>query len=73
MDLASSSAHFQNGDRERNYKVNFTPRDHSKLQLKLGHLADAFYPKRLKSANTHIDTPTAESTMHGDSQLVRSG
>ena len=31
-----------------------------------------FYPKRLTSVNTHIDTPTAESTMQGDSQLVRS-
>ena len=30
------------------------------------------YPKRLTSVNTHIDTPTAESTMQGDSQLVRS-
>ena len=30
-----------------------------------------FYPKRLKSAETHIDTPTAESTMQADS-LVRS-
>ena len=27
-----------------------------------------FYPKRLTSVNTHIDTPTAESTMQGNSQ-----
>ena len=31
-----------------------------------------FYPKRLTSDNTHIDKPTAESTMQGDSQLDRS-
>ena len=31
-----------------------------------------FYPKRLTSVDTHIDTPTVESTMQGDSQLVRS-
>ena len=31
-----------------------------------------FYPTRLTSVNTPIDTPTAESTMQGDSQLVRS-
>jgi hypothetical protein len=35
-------------------------------------LSRRFYPKRLTSVNTHIDTPTAESTMQGDSQLVRS-
>ena len=31
-----------------------------------------FHPKRLTTVNTHIDTPTAESTTRGDSQLVRS-
>ena len=31
-----------------------------------------FYPKQLTSVNTHIDTPPAESTTQGDSQLVRS-
>ena len=53
------------------------PRFHVEYQdtaftnLQLGHLAH-FYPKRLTSFNTHIDTPTSESTMQGDSQLVRS-
>ena len=31
-----------------------------------------YYPKRLATVNTHIDTPTAESTIQGDSQLVLS-
>ena len=35
-------------------------------------LSRHFYPERLTSVKTHIDTPTAESTMQGYSQLVRS-
>ena len=37
-----------------------------------GAFSRRFYPKRLTSVNAHIDTPTAESTMQGDSKLVRS-
>ena len=35
-------------------------------------LSDRFYLKRLTTVHTHIHTTTSESTMHGDSQLIRS-
>ena len=48
----------------------------SRLHLHSGHLAELvvirFYPKRLTTIQTHIDTPMAESTTQGDSQLVGS-
>ena len=41
------------------------------VQLQLGHIADAFIQSDLHRY-THIDTLMEESTMQGDSQLVRS-
>ena len=55
------------------YHVSMSSSKHSKLVTVIVRaFSRHFYPKRLTSVNTHIDTPTAESTMQGDSQLVRS-
>ena len=41
------------------------------LHLHFRTFSRRFYPERLKTVNTHIDTLTTESTMQGHSQLFR--
>ena len=52
------------GQRQMHYILN------ASLTFTFRAFSRRFYPKRLTSFDTHVDIP--ESTMQGDSQLVRS-